>query len=336
MRIPLLALALGLGVCPAHAQTLDLRLPTDNDSLLKGDGPGYFQFVDRNFEGQVSYPWEGGQFGFWRDPRRVGEGIAYARFHEGMDVKPLQRDARGEPLDEVRAILAGEVVHVAPPGKSNYGSYLVIRHDWGEGPFYSLYAHLKEYRAEVGQKVTAGQAIALMGHTGSGIDQRRAHVHVELNIMLSTEFDLWHSTGFRSPNHHGIYNGMNLLGLDIQGLYQAHAKNPALSVASYVKQSEAQFEITVPGSAQMEILKRYPWLREAGGSPGRPASWKIRCNRWGLPLSVTASSEPTSGAALTWLAQNSLPYYYQTRGLISNSGKLTVEGLRFVQLMAGL
>ena len=41
-------------------------------------------------------------------------------------------------------------------------------------------------------------------------------------------------------------------------------------------------------------------------------------------------------AALTWLAKSSTPHYYQTRGLISNSGKLTVEGLRFVQLMAGL
>jgi murein DD-endopeptidase MepM/ murein hydrolase activator NlpD len=316
--------------CPA----LDLRLPTANDALLKGGGEDYFQFVDRNFEGQISYPWEGGQFGFWRDPRRIANGIAYARFHEGMDVKPLERDARGDPLDEVRAILAGEVVHVAPTGKSNYGSYIVIRHDWGEGPFYSLYAHLKETTVSLGMLVSAGQAIARMGYTGSGIDQRRAHVHVELNVMLSSQFDVWHSTGFRTPNHHGIYNGMNLLGLDLQALYLAHAKDPALSVAAWMKRQEAWFEITVPASARLELLQTHPWLREATATSA-PA-WQIRCTRWGLPIAIKPAPEAVSSPILSWLKTSDIPHYYATRGLISNSGKITVEGMRFVQLMAGL
>lgn len=321
-------------VLPMSAAALDLRLPTDNQALLRKDGPGYFQFVDRTFEGQVSYPWEGGQFGFWRDPRRTGGGIAYARFHEGMDVKPMRRDERGDPLDEVRAILPGEVVHVAAPGKSNYGSYVVVRHDWGEGPFFSLYAHLRAYRVSLGQKVAAGETIALMGYTGSGIDQRRAHLHVELNLMLSRDFEAWYQQGFRTPNHHGIYNGMNLLGLDLQALYLAHAQQPELSVAAWLRQSEAQFEISVPGSAQMELLKHYPWLR-TGTMTGRPLSWKIRCNAWGLPLAVTADTAPMSDVQLTWLEKSTIPMYYRTRGLVSNQGKLTLEGMRFVQLMAG-
>lgn len=313
---------------------LDLRLPTTNDSLLKGGGADYFQFVDRNFEGTKSTPWEGGQFGFWRDPRRISNGIAYARFHEGMDVKPLQRDLRGDPLDEVRAILAGEVVHVTPSGKSNYGSYIVIKHDWGEGPFYSLYAHLKQAKTQVGAQVAAGEAIALMGYTGSGIDQRRAHLHVELNVMLSREFEAWHSLGFRTPNHHGIYNGMNLLGLDLQALYLAHAKNPTLSVAAWMKSQEAWFEITVPSSAKLEVLKSHPWLLE-GSSYSSPA-WQIRCTRWGLPISIKAATMAVSTPTLSWVKEDAIPNYYATRGLISNNGKLTVEGLRFVQLMAGL
>jgi murein DD-endopeptidase MepM/ murein hydrolase activator NlpD len=313
---------------------LDLRLPTANDALLKGGGPDYFQFVDRNFEGQQTTPWEGGQFGFWRDPRRISSGIAYARFHEGLDVKPLQRDAAGNPLDEVQAILPGEVVYVTPSGKSNYGSYIVIKHDWGEGPFFSLYAHLKTALVTPGTQVTAGQAIARMGFTGSGIDQRRAHVHVELNVMLSSDFDLWHSTGFRTPNHHGVYNGMNLLGLDLQALYLAHAKNPALSVASWMRSQEAWFEITVPGSAKLELLKRHPWLSE--GTATTAASWQIRCTRWGLPISIKASAQTVAGPVVSWLKSGSIPNYYATRGLISNNGKITVEGMRFVQLMAGL
>lgn len=322
-------------LCPllSSAQVFDLKLPTANDALLKGDGPDYFQFVDRNFEGKVSYPWEGGQFGFWRDPRRTSGGIAYARFHEGMDVKPLQRDARGDPVDDVVAILPGEVMHVTPSGKSNYGSYIVIQHNWGDGPFYSLYAHLKETKVTVGTKVAAGQPIARMGYTGAGIDQRRAHVHVELNIMLSSQFDLWHSTGFRTPNSHGVYNGMNLLGLDLQALYLAHAKNPAISVSEWLKQSPPQFEVTVPGSAKLEIAQRYPWLRSGITST---SSWKIKCNRWGLPLSIEPSAQTVRAPAVTWHQESKMPLYYQTRGLVSNTGKLTVEGLRFVQLMAGL
>lgn len=318
----------------SQLSALDLHLPTANDALLKGDGSDYFQFVDRDFEGEKTTPWEGGQFGFWRDPRRISSGIAYARFHEGLDVKPLQRDARGDPADEVCSILAGEVVHVTPSGKSNYGSYIVIKHDWGEGPFFSLYAHLKETKVAVGAKVAAGQTIARMGYTGAGIDQRRAHVHVELNVMLSSDFEAWHNAGFRTPNHHGIYNGMNLLGLDLQALYLAHAKNPALSVSEWMRSSEAWFEITVPGSAKIELLQRHPWLREGGAT--RAGSWQVRCTRWGLPVSIKPNSQAVAGPVLSWLKTDSIPNYYATRGLISNNGKLTVEGLRFIQLMAGL
>ncbi|MFM7604013.1 MAG: peptidoglycan DD-metalloendopeptidase family protein, partial [Prosthecobacter sp.] len=173
-----------------HAQ-IGLVLPTENTALLAKEPSGYFQFVDRTFEGQTTTPWEGGQFGFVRDPRRVGSKIAYARFHEGLDVKPLRRDTRGEPLDEVRAIAAGQVVYVtASAGLSNYGRYIVVRHEFdGAGPFFSLYAHLPQAGVQAGDVVQAGQAMGLMGYTGAGIDQRRAHVHVELNLLLDSQFD---------------------------------------------------------------------------------------------------------------------------------------------------
>lgn len=327
---PLLCLLLA-----AQAHALDLRLPTDNAALLKGGGPAYFQFVDRDFEGQKSSPWEGGQFGFVRDPRRVGSRIAYARFHEGMDVKPVRRDASGEPQDEVRAILPGQVVYVtASPSQSNYGRYVVVQHDLGEGPFYSLYAHLGQAQVTAGTKVAAGQALGRMGYTGAGIDKRRAHLHVELNIFLSTDFEAWHSSGFRTPNHHGVYNGMNLLGLDLQAVYAAHQRDPGLSLAAFVKALPAYYEITVPSSAKMEILKRYPWLLEGRG--GSPASWKIRCNAWGIPVSVQPGAKAVAAPVVTWVKSDPIPHYYNTRGIISNSGQLTVEGGRFVQLLAGL
>lgn len=322
----------------AAVHALDLRLPTDNDAIFAGDGPSFFQFVDRNFEGQKSTPWEGGQFGFVRDARRIGSRIAYARFHEGMDIRPLHRDTAGNPLDEVRAILPGRVVHVSTTSAhSNYGRYIVLQHDLPEGPFYSLYAHLSEVSASVGESVPTGGKLARMGFTGAGIDQRRAHLHVELNILLSSQFPEWHAEHFRTPNHHGLYNGLNLLGLDLQTLFLEQRKNPALTLTSHLRSSEAYFEITVPGSARMELLQRYPWLSESPAAPAiSPPSWQVRCTRWGFPISVKPGTRSVATGVASWVrTDDPIPHYYNTRGLINNSGQITVEGLRFARLLCG-
>jgi murein DD-endopeptidase MepM/ murein hydrolase activator NlpD len=325
----------------AEPPRLDLRLPTANAALLGGDPADYFQYIDRDFEGQRTSPWEGGQFGFVRDPRRVGPYVAFARFHEGMDVKPLGRDAQGEPLDDVRAILPGEVVYVtASAGLSNYGRYIVMKHDWGEGPFYSLYAHLRQSYVTVGQKLAVGATLGRMGHTGEGIDQRRAHVHVELNLLLNSQFEAWHAANYSSPNHHGIYNGMNLLGLNIQELYAAYRKNPALSVAAFVRANPAYYELTVPGGATMEIANRYPWLRDDPSILAIvPPSWVVRCNAWGLPVSIKPGAKVVSIPQVTWVKDGAIPHYYNTRGILIGSGssaKLTASGLQFVNLLCGL
>lgn len=317
------------------ASALDLRLPTSNGALLVGDGAGYFQFVDRDFEGVKSTPWEGGQFGFVRDTRRVGQRLAYARFHEGMDVKPTQRDAKGNPLDEVHPILPGTVAYVtATAGMSNYGRYIVVQHELPEGMFFSLYAHLGSANVAAGDKVTHDSVLGRMGFTGSGIDQRRAHLHVELNILMNPEFETWYAGHFRTPNPHGPYNGMNLLGLDLQALYLAHQKNPGITLAEFIRGNEAWFELTVPSTAKMDFLSRYPWLRGTAITPVN--SWKIRCTRWGLPVSVQATPETVTSPVVSWVKEDPIPNYYNTRGLVSNSGQITASGLQFAQLLIGL
>jgi murein DD-endopeptidase MepM/ murein hydrolase activator NlpD len=317
------------------AHGLDLKLPTKNGALLVGDGNGYFQFVDRDFEGVKSTPWEGGQFGFVRDARRIGSRVAYARFHEGMDVKPTQRDAKGNPLDDIYPILPGKVVYVtATAGLSNYGRYIVVEHSLPGGNFYSLYAHLASAVVSVGDQVTHDSVLGRMGFTGRGIDQRRAHLHVELNILLNPEFDTWHGGNFQSPNHHGIYNGMNLLGLDLQALYQAHQKNPDLTISDFIRGEEAWFELTVPATAKMDIIQRYPWLRDVPTAPVN--AWKIRCTRWGLPVSIRAHDQAVSQPVVSWVKEDPIPHYYNTRGLVSNSGQITVSGMQFAKLLIGL
>jgi len=317
---------------------IGLVLPTENRALLEQQPEAYFQFVDRTFEGETSTPWQGGQFGFVRDPRRVGNRIAYARFHEGLDVKPMRRDAKGEPLDEVRAIADGQVVYVAATAKlSNYGRYIVVRHDFpGGGPFYSLSAHLRDAQVTVGQQVKSGQAIGLLGYTGSGIDQRRAHVHVELNMLLSSDFEAWHAEQFATPNHHGIYNGLNLIGLDLQALFLAQQRDPNLSLVDFIRHTEVAYRVRVPATAKMEILKRYPWLRV---DTGPSAAWELSFSRWGQPIRVSGSPTATSTPVVSWVQDASVPHYLNTRGIITGIGasaKLTVEGLRFIQLVCGM
>ncbi len=334
-----LLLPLLLALTPLARGQIGLVLPTENTALLEKQPAGYFQFVDRTFEGEKTTPWEGGQFGFVRDPRRIGGAIAYARFHEGLDVKPLRRDAKGDPLDEVRAIAAGQVVYVtASAGLSNYGRYIVVRHDFASaGAFYSLYAHLREARVQVGEMVKAGQGIGLMGYTGAGIDQRRAHLHVELNMLMSSEFDAGQPTGFSTTNHHGIYNGINLIGLDLQSLYLAVVKNPRLSIPEFIRGNEAAFRVRVPGTAKMEIVGRHPWL--LNGKTPRGTSWEVAFTRWGFPMAVEASSVTVSETVVTWVKDAGIPHYLQTRGLVTGSGstgKLTAEGLRFIRLVCGL
>src|SRR5204863_9719267 len=99
---------------------LDLVLPTDNDALFSGGGPAFYQYVERDYKGVKSTPWEGGQYGFVRDPTDTAGGLLYTRFHEGIDIRSVHRDANGEPVDEVRAIANGKVVHVNPVPSYSY------------------------------------------------------------------------------------------------------------------------------------------------------------------------------------------------------------------------
>jgi hypothetical protein len=81
----------------AKAEPPKLMLPTENDGLLTGDFAGFYQYVQRDFEGQVSQASEGGQYGFVRNPRRIGSQIIYTRFHEGIDIRPYTGTLRASP-----------------------------------------------------------------------------------------------------------------------------------------------------------------------------------------------------------------------------------------------
>jgi hypothetical protein len=331
-----LLIACTLSLSASGRDTLDLVLPTDNDALFSGDGAAFYQYVERNYKGEKSTPWEGGQYGFVRDPTDTAGGTIYTRFHEGIDIRPVHRDANGEPLDEVRTIANGKVVHAnLVPGYSNYGKYIVIEHRWDGSSYYSLYGHLSSIRVHPGDSVKRGQPIAIMGYTGVGINRERAHLHLELDLMFSHQFEAWHDAFFRNdPNHNGIYNGLNLAGLDIARLYLALRKNPSLTIPEFLSGEETFYKVTLPKSRHFDLPKIYPWM--LAGSRNQQASWEVSFASSFVPLKIEPSNRHITQPELRYVKKSSINYSYLTRDIVSGHGaaaQLTAYGAQLMRLL---
>src|SRR3954464_5636608 len=338
MRVATLFLFAALAVVPtASGEPLNIVLPTDNDALLRGDGPAFYQFIDRDYQGEKSTPWEGGRYGFVRNPKETSSGIIYTRLHEGIDIKPLRRDASGEPLDAVRAIAPGVVVHASQTaGWSNYGRYVVVEHRFDGCKYYSLYGHLSSVAVRPGQHVQQRDQLGVMGHTGEGLNQARAHVHLELNLMLSREFEAWHAASFKNdPNHHGLYNGLNLVGIDIARLYLALQKRPNLTIPEFLAEEETLYRVLVPRSHNFDLAKFYPWMVQQSGEGGA-AGWEVSFNRAGVPLKIQASAKAVAEPELSYLKPGGVDAGILTMDRIAGrgaNGHLTDKGKQFMRLL---
>ncbi|MEM9282694.1 MAG: M23 family metallopeptidase [Verrucomicrobiota bacterium] len=326
-------------IAQAQSRPLGLALATDNDAIFSDDPSKFYMYTDRTFEGVSSKPWQGGTYGFSRNQKRTPLGIVYTRLHEGIDIRPLQRDSSGNPLDDIYAIADGTVVYVNPSSTaSNYGRYLVVHHDWGNGPFFSLYAHLASAPVESGQQVRAGQAIAKMGYTGVGLNRERAHIHLEFNMILSDQFQRWYDLHFTSTNNHGIFNGFNLLGLDIATLYKVHRKNPNLTLPEFIRDyHEVYYKVIVPNHGRVDFLRRYPWLLGEDKPLIRPRSWEFSFAATGAPLAVVPSTRSVSAPIVSYVKPSGTDHSYHTVNRITGTGSdahLTPSGSRFIQLIS--
>src|SRR5204862_7336209 len=124
--------------------------------------------------------------------------------------------------------------------------------------------------------VRRGQHIAVMGYTGVGINRERAHLHLELNLMLSRNFQEWYDAFVdpSDPNRHGIYNGINLTGLNIARLYLELREKPSLTIPQFLSEEEIFYKVAFPKSRGFELAKTYPWM--LGGAAGSEASsWTV-------------------------------------------------------------
>lgn len=330
-----LAFALSF-LCPGQA--LKLQLPTDNRALLDNNPEKFYMYVYRTFEGETSKPWQGGGYGFVRNLRRTQQGVVPTRFHEGIDIQPVKRDSAGRPLDDVRAIALGRVVYVqGSAGGSNYGKYVVVEHDWGNGPLLSLYAHLASASVKEGQRIPAGHVVGRMGYTGAGLNRERAHVHLELNILLSLQFDAWHKMKFNTRNTHGIHNGMNLAGLDIASLLLAHHRDPGITLPGFLERTPVYYKVTCPRRGKLELTDRYPWIRR--GAHHRPSpSWEISFTPAGFPLAIAPSHREVPKPLVTYVRTTQSRHEYFTLSRVTGTGRrasLTRSGLQHLSLITG-
>lgn len=317
-----------------HAAT-DLRLPTENSYLFSKEPERFYMHVDRIFEGQVSKPWEGGSFGFVRNAMRFENEILLTKFHEGIDIAPIKRDRAGNPLDLITSISAGRVVHVSPlAGRSNYGKYVVIEHNWDGSAIYSLYAHLAEITCQPGDKVKSGSVIGRMGYTGAGINRVRAHLHLELAMLMSHRYQDWHDHYARGLNTQGNFNGMNLVGTDVARFFIEHRANPQIRFSDFVTNTPPYFKVCIPHQGKPDFAKRYPWIVK--GSIDDPNSWEITFSATGQPISFTPSQRKVSAPIVTSVKASATPHRYLTRNLITgigNQATLTNQGQQLISLI---
>ena len=300
---PFLIAALLLNGRIAWAQPC--AFPTANHALFEPGGE------ERFLVGTVGNAWTSGGFGCVRT-----EG---GQMHEGLDIKCLKRDSRGEPADPVLATADGTVVYFSTkPSLSNYGNCLVLRHQINGLEVYSLYAHLRKIRDDlkIGQAVGTGEAIATMGRTTNtreGISKDRAHVHFELDLLVNERFPLWYKKAFPTQrNDHGEWNGHNLLGLDPRlVLLEEHKQGSKFSLLNFIRNQTELCRVLVRATS-FPWLKRYAPLLEPNPLAAKEgvAGYEISLNYNGVPFRFIprAASEIKGAAKFQLRSVNEVEY----------------------------
>lgn len=257
---------------------VELVWPTPNDGYLRG--AGVEDFVQPTESGLAT----SGLFGSVRSGGR--------QFHEGVDLFPQERDKKGEALDPVVAAMAGVVRHVsAREGASSYGRYVVLEHPEQSPPVYTLYAHLSKIAPglAVGKEIAAGAPLGTMGRSAGGykIPKNRAHLHFEIGVRMTDRFQEWYKRrGFGSPNEHGLWNGMNLMGLDPLEFFARRRAGGLWSLDEVLAAQPTAVKLRIAHPAEPDFARRYPSLVTKDSRPvaGPEGGWEIDFGVTGVPL----------------------------------------------------
>ena len=310
------------------------QFPTANHSLYQvGDELKFFAPT------APDKPWTSGSFGCERN--------GGWRMHEGLDILHRQTDRRGDPTDPVLATADGTVAYCSrKPSLSNYGNYIILRHNIEGLEIYSLYAHLSEVRADLktGAPVKAGEGIGTMGRTSNaeGIARERAHLHFEINLIANENFAAWFKK--KNPgerNDHGGWNGQNLFGLDPREIL-VRERNPVkkFSLLEFVRSQTELCRVRVR-AVNFPYLKRYPGLvlKNPVAEKEGVAGYELVLNYNGVPFALMprAASEMKGAAKVQLLSVNEKEYHANPcRKLVAQRGsrwQLTEAGLRELDLL---
>lgn len=262
---------------PPPRRPVPLVWPTPNRAY--GDGRPISDYVQPTVSGEVT----SGLFGSVRSGGR--------QFHEGLDLFPLERDAKGEALDPVFAALRGVVRHVSDrAGASSYGRYVVLEHPEQSPPVYTLYAHLADIAPGVvpGATLAGGATLGRMGRSAGGyaIPKDRAHLHFEIGLRVADplRFQAWYDKrGFGSRNEHGAYNGMNLMGMDPLAFFARRSAGGLFALDEIFREVPAALTLRIAHAAEPEFLRRHPSLRVSDAGGAARGGWEIDFTATGVP-----------------------------------------------------
>ncbi len=133
---------------------------------LKNEGENLTRFLDqrpaltvidpvdfKQMQGKLAWPLSGNiisSFGKKKSAR-----FNTYTMNNGIEIKP-------GPADEIKAVGGGEIIFC--DYFKGYGNLLIIQH---MGNFHTLYGHCDVFRKKLGDRVQAGEVIALAGNSGS-------------------------------------------------------------------------------------------------------------------------------------------------------------------------
>lgn len=216
------------------------------------------------------------------------------RGHNGIDF--------GTPIGTViAAVDDGQVVEAAndPTG---YGLYIKLQHTWGQ----SLYAHLSEQLAQLGETVSHGEFIGISGNTGNSSGP---HLHLGLRIAPFDRRDGWggyidpapYLPGASTPQPQPTLSGQALSNAELIRLIKAAAIEYGIDwqLLASLAWAESSWRANATSSAGAMGLTQL-----------MPATWE----EWSAKVGGTNPYDPAQnlrvGAAyLAWLIQQASAKY---------------------------
>lgn len=327
--------ALALLSCSCNSFAQPFLLPTANRALFDADGG-----AERFFVPTVGKPWMSGCFGCVRT-----EGW---QLHEGLDIRCLQRDKKNEPTDPILATAAGTVAYVnRKAALSNYGIYIILKHVVDGIEVYSIYAHLREVRADLapGVVVQAGETIGIMGRTANtreGISKERAHLHFELNLFVNDRFTTWYKKNYpQQRNDHGQWNGQNLLGIDPRAVFlEQQELGDKFSLARLLQSQPVLCRVFVRETGFPWLTRYAPLVRpNPQAAKEGIVGYEIALNFVGIPIQLIprAAAEIKGKARVQLLSVDEAEYQKNPcRKLVTKRNgrwELATNGVNLIELL---